>query len=372
MEITAEKIFRALKEPAYRREVLKKRKDSARELWNRHFEIAPPPRNVTLFLTNSCNLRCKMCAQYGESGTSRNIAQDAPPNEILFRVVEELAPYGTHFTLMGGEPMINREWPKIAEKIKSHGLHCDMITNGTLLGKDAEVILDSGLDQVNLSVDGVADVNDEIRGKGVFERIERGLDRLIELKKTRNASCPRINLFFTLNAPNHDRLVEFLQWAAGKAVQAVTVFHLRFYHEEDYQDNSKFMREHLRGGGGLQSGFIFEPGPIDASVMSEQIASAKSQHWSFDLVFQPDHPLDELEDYYHRIRYRRRAITHCYVPWTCAAIDPSAIVIPCMDYYCGDLKKKSFLRIWNGRRYRRFRKVFRKQGRAPLCHRCCV
>lgn len=366
------KMARALRDPSYCRAVLGRRVARVRDAWNKCREIAPPPGNVTLFLTNSCNLRCRMCAQYGESGTSRSIVKDAPPTELIFRTIEELAPYQTHFTLMGGEPTLNREWPSIARKIKSHRLYCDIITNGTLLEKDAETMLDCGLDQVNLSVDGVGPVNDEIRGKGVFDKIERGLNRLIDLKRERNSETPRINLFFTLNAPNHDRLVPFLEWASGKAIQAVTVFHLRFYHEQDYRDHNEFMKNHLGGGASLQSGFVFQPGPIDTGALCEQIETARSRQWPFHLAFQPDHPPDEIPDYYYRVGYRRRAITYCGVPWTCAAIDPSANVIPCIDYVCGNLKEKSFLKIWNGKKFRLFRKVFRKQGRAPLCHRCCV
>jgi MoaA/NifB/PqqE/SkfB family radical SAM enzyme len=201
-------------------------------------------------------------------------------------------------------------------------------------------------------------INDEIRGQGVFEKIERGLNRLIDLKRERNSETPRINLFFTLNAPNHDRLVPFLEWASGKAIQAVTVYHLRFYHEQDYRDHNEFMKDHLGGGASLQSGFVFQPGPIDTGVLCEQIAAAKSRQWPFHLVFQPDHPPDEIPDYYHRVGYRRRAITYCGVPWTCAAIDPSANVIPCIDYVCGNLKEEPFLKIWNGKRFQLFQKSF--------------
>ena len=102
MEITREKIVRAIRQPSFLVEVGKRRLENARAWRARRAGYADPPRQVTLFLTNGCNLRCAMCAQYGESGKSFEVEREFLPKDLIFRVIDELAPYGTNFTLMGG------------------------------------------------------------------------------------------------------------------------------------------------------------------------------------------------------------------------------------------------------------------------------
>jgi len=372
MEITAAKIKRAIREPSYLAEVGKRRVENLNAFRERHTEIAAPPKSITLFLTSICNLRCRMCAQYGESGTSLGIPKEVPPTDVVLRAIEELAPYGTRFTLMGGEPTLNPDWFKIVQAIKSHGLSCEIITNGTMLSRNADRFVESGIDQVNLSCDGLGEANDQIRGKGVFAKIEEGLDRLIEARKDNGSEHPSITILHTINRPNYTQLVKFAEWAATKEVRAVIYQHLRFYSENDFRNNSEFMLEHFDQDTELQSGFVFEPGEFDTEVLFEQIRTLKSREWPFYLGFQPDHPLEELDDYYHDPNYKRRDVYDCSVPWEGAAIDPSCQVIPCMDYICGDLREESFMDIWNGERYRKFRATIREHGRTPICHRCCI
>lgn len=372
MQITREKLLRALREPAYLAEVGRRRVENARLWWRQRSEVAAPPRFVTLFLTNQCNLRCRMCAQYGESGKSFEVPRETLPAELIFRVVDELAPYGTSFTLMGGEPTLYHRWAEVARYIKSKNLSCDIITNGTLLRRDAEELVGSRIDLVNVSLDGLGEVNDQIRGRGTYEKIAGGLEVLLKARREGGGGHPRIVLFFIINTPNYGRLVEFAEWASRLGVDGITFFHLRFYNQQNYLDNAEFMQRHFGQSDACQEGFVYDPGYIETEVLSAQIREVKSRPWPLEVKFQPDHPLEELEAYYHDENYQRRALKNCPVPWTAASISPSSTVIPCLDLECGDLRRQSFMEIWNGERYRKFRRVFRQEGRLPVCHRCCV
>ena len=66
------------------------------------------PRNITLHLTENCNLRCKMCYFWGESGCySKNISF-SQPKVLDFRIVKKLVKDLEHvkpsYSLFGGEP----------------------------------------------------------------------------------------------------------------------------------------------------------------------------------------------------------------------------------------------------------------------------
>lgn len=372
MEITAQKIKRALREPSYLVEVGKRRLENFGLIQEDACELAQPPRALTVFLTSVCNLRCRMCPQYGEEGTSFVIPRTIPDKEILLRTAKELAPYGTRFSFMGGEPTLNPEWSDIIRQISDLGLPCEIITNGTSLHGNAKRFVDSGLDVLNLSCDGIGEVNDQIRGEGVFKKIEKGLDALIEYKKQVGRGRPIIQMLFTINQPNYRHLVEHAEWVASKEVDNLTFIHLRFHSEEIYLQQNEMMEHHLGVRNDGQAGFVFDPGLFDIEVLRDQIQQVKSRKWPFNLRFQPDHSMEEIEDYYNDPDYKRRNLYDCVVPWQTAAIDVYCNVMPCLDFNCGSLKEKSFLDIWNGEKYVEFRRFIRENGRTPLCHRCCV
>ena len=240
--------------------------------------MADPPRSVTLFLTNQCNLRCRMCAQYGESGKNFELPKETLPIEMIFRLADELAPYGTTFTLMGGEPTLYPQWVDVVNHIKSRGLHCDIITNGTLLHRDAEDLVRSRIDGVNISLDGLGETNDVIRGQGTYKKIVRGIDCVLQARARNSGGSPRVVIFFIINTPNHDQLVEFAEWASAKGVDGVTFFHLRFYMQKDYLANAEFMQQHFGQMAGCQEGFVYDPGCIDTVI--EPYALATPDHFA--------------------------------------------------------------------------------------------
>ena len=91
---------------------------------------------------------------------------------------DDLADLGLKIvTLSGGEPLTRPDWPSIAKRLSGHGIVLSMISNGWLV--DHSVIdkaLDSGLDSIGISLDGVEKTHDSIRKKGAFARVLRALD----------------------------------------------------------------------------------------------------------------------------------------------------------------------------------------------------
>lgn len=373
MEITRQKIVRAIREPSYLLEVGERRVQNARAWWFRHTHHANPPEFITLILTTRCNLRCRMCGQYGESGASYDLPRLDLPKDIAFRAIDELAPHGTKFSLSGGEPTLHKDWIEIVQRIKGHGLECDVISNGTLLERNAEPLVDTGIDTVNVSIDGFQETHDRIRGvAGTYDQAIRGLDKILALRTEKGKERPRTVLFYTVTRHNFGGLVDFAEWAQDKGVDAVHFFHLRFFTKRDYEENAQALQKYCGGGGGSQQGFTFDPGHIDTELLIEQIRTLRSREWSIGVKVLPNHPLEELDAYYHDEHYRRKALRNCSVPWITASIAPDGQVMPCMDYHCGDLHQQSFMEIWNGARMKKFRRALRKVERFPVCHRCCM
>ena len=68
------------------------------------------PRMVSLKITNRCNLRCKMCAQWGEAGYNLNRTKEVVNNELPFMVykklIDDVVPFNPIFYIWGGEPFL--------------------------------------------------------------------------------------------------------------------------------------------------------------------------------------------------------------------------------------------------------------------------
>ena len=69
---------------------------------------------------------------------------------------------------------------------------------------------------------------------------------------------------------------------------------------------------------------------------------------------------------------------HCGYPecesiYFIAEISPDGRVTPCRDYQdysAGNINEQSFYDIWNGEKFKKFRKEMKK-GLMPVCTRCC-
>ena len=71
---------------------------------------ALPPRYIDVKMTNRCNLRCRMCGQWGTQGIYRDAPAEALRQEMdlptLKALVDDVAPFRPLFYLWGGEPFL--------------------------------------------------------------------------------------------------------------------------------------------------------------------------------------------------------------------------------------------------------------------------
>ena len=79
---------------------------------------------VTLYLSERCNSRCVTCDYW------RHGVKDATLESVQ-RLLPSLARLRTRAVLLsGGEPLLNPEWPEIAELLKSRELSLWLLTSG--------------------------------------------------------------------------------------------------------------------------------------------------------------------------------------------------------------------------------------------------
>ena len=140
-------------------------------------------KHIHFQITRNCNLRCSFCGQWGKKGFFR----DASGTEMTFadweKVISELEnkkgindPLPT-VTVWGGEPLVSPDFDPLMRLLKGKGFKTEIITNGVLIDKHAEVIK-TKVDKLYVSIDGTKKIHDSVRGKGVFDKVITNLIKL--------------------------------------------------------------------------------------------------------------------------------------------------------------------------------------------------
>lgn len=117
-----------------------------------------------------CNAHCFMC----DFWKNKKIEIEEEEFEDILKKVGNVEMI--RFT--GGEPLLCDKLPQYIEKCHSKGIKTSIITNGFLLEKKIDDLVEKGLDQIVISVDGsTAEIHDNLRGvKGLFDKINKILD----------------------------------------------------------------------------------------------------------------------------------------------------------------------------------------------------
>ena len=134
------------------------------------------PVNITWEITHKCNLNCIHCLSSSSTES---------PGELNLieckNIVDQLAALDVfEINFGGGEPLLQDYFLSLLRYIHEKGIVTCISTNGTVLtDEDITCFTDNPLVNVQVSLDGAtAEVNDRIRGRGTFDRIIQGIERL--------------------------------------------------------------------------------------------------------------------------------------------------------------------------------------------------
>lgn len=131
--------------------------------------IEPEPYVRTAYavweLTRKCNLACGHCGS--RRGSEQNVSRlDELSTAEAFDLIHQLKDAGIQeVTLIGGEFFLRREWHRIAEEITRQGMFCSIVTGGYgITPATAKRIKDVGISLVSVSIDGMKETHDSLRG----------------------------------------------------------------------------------------------------------------------------------------------------------------------------------------------------------------
>ena len=335
---------------------------ATREAW-----ATVQPHCVFIEVTNHCNLLCETCPR---TFTTYEEPQTLSWENFL-KIVEQF-PDMERAVLHGiGEPLLNKELPRMIAHLKARDVHVLFNTNATLLTPDwSRQLIDSGLDEMRCSIDGAnPKTYATIRGAPLLHKIVRNLTEFIRIQKEVGAVTPRASIWMTGMKENISELPALLRLASQMGVAEVYV--QRMVYTADAKAAPPGM---LDQGHSLFDDFNAEIERViaESETLAAQLgitfkaSGATTPRQSFEASRTPDpHPWKA-----------------CMRPWTTAYITANGNALPCCispfatdDYESlklGNLFEQSFVEIWNDERYQKWRTALLSDKPHPACAGCGV
>jgi radical SAM protein with 4Fe4S-binding SPASM domain len=345
-------------------------------------------RQVSVRITDLCNLRCHTCGQWGDNGylhgqVSKELRRREVPSGRYCEILADLVHHGHRplVYLWGGEPMLYDGLLDLVESASSMGLPTSIATNGARVARSADRIVAAPLFLLQVSVDGhTNEVHDRLRpsaaGGSSFGDVISALEAVHEARARGNQDLPLIASLTVVSRENFRHLVDLYE--AFRDRVDLFVFYLSWWidpdsansHEQDFSRRFGFVPSRHRGWMGRWS-------PDDFVALEGQLAGvlARSRPWNAPPVAVIPSILaaEDLRAYYtdHSARF---GFDRCVSIHQVVEINSNGDVSPCRDYHdyvVGNILESTIGELWNSEAYCRFRSSVAKEGLMPVCSRCC-
>ncbi|MGZ4853063.1 MAG: radical SAM/SPASM domain-containing protein [Halobacteriota archaeon] len=246
--------------------------------------------------------------------------------ELFQKIVDEYSTSATTTRLLMnniGEPFLDRSLLRKIRYAKEQGI--DFVfcfNNGSQLQeKTCEELIDSGLDQMVISLDGTDKASyEQVRKNLVFDEVLNNIKTLNELKAEKGVANPRVELHLTVSSANKSEERHFAKRIA-KIADTVSIAHAHDWAGQLKPDNY--------GGQG------------DKRIGGKRIHGAPCANLWSELI----------------------------ILWD------GSVALCCLDYegtiLLGDIKDTSIKTIWNGRKLKSIRALhLKREFTTPLCQHC--
>jgi radical SAM protein with 4Fe4S-binding SPASM domain len=288
------------------------------------------PVSISVEPTTSCNLRCPECPS-GLRQFSR--PQGKIVHEDFRKVIDQLSGRLMYLILyFQGEPFLN---PEIFEMIKyaSHKkIYTATSTNGHFLDdENAKKVVESGLDRLIISVDGIdQETYENYRKGGDLDTVLKGIGNLTKWKKKLKSSRPFIILQFLVFKTNEHQIPEIKLLAKKLQVDRLELKTAQIY---NYEDDTKL---------------------IPDNPEYSRYIKTKDNKW----------------------KLKKPIRNRCFRMWSGTVITWDGRLVPCCfdkdaSHQLGTLDEHTFKEIWRSNAYNDFRQqILSDRSKIDICGNC--
>jgi radical SAM protein with 4Fe4S-binding SPASM domain len=331
------------------------------------------PALLNFFLYSGCNLKCSMCGQWRTRSTGRSSPETHYlPLQTLKEIIDHAAAFSPEVYVWGGEPTLHPNFAEFMEYLKKKKLVSTVNTNGTRLKDLAEKIIESGLDSIDISIDGPPEIHDSIRGvPGTFLKIIQGLQ---ELERKRVGKKPLVKAVITLSQDNLLHIEKLLEDLDSNSGVHMSIIQLGWF------TNTLLGEKHekqLKSDFGVDAyswkGFEDNQSHERAKKAREIIQRIRVRRYKKPILFFPNLSEEMIERYYANPA-DGLGRTRCKALYREINIRPNGEVVICGDFpdvVVGNVYAQTVKEIWAGERINQFREYVEQRGGMPICNRCC-
>lgn len=347
-------------------------------------ERISPPVNLSINLTRRCNLQCEMCIQHRhDADAAKELNWYDPERELPLagwvRLLDQATAFRPTLYVTGGEPMVYPKFGEFIVEAKRRKLFVQIATNGTLLTRHAELLVEHGVEIVTVSLDGPAEVHDRIRRqRGSFDRAADGIRALVAARRKRGRPVPVVGLNFTISKDNLAVIGDMVPLAVGLEADFLQFQHTIFdLPEHVARHNRVFSPEFAASRGvamlppSVPGGEFYESGISVEHIPAMVAALKKARSQSAGVIklsFLPNLSAGMIAPYYGDLDHPFGG--RCDTLWKTLRVMPDGTVSPCLHVVAGNISQQSVDEIWNGPSMRNYRKLITEKF-LPGCVRCC-
>jgi len=169
----------------------------------------PPLKNLFLELTLRCNEHCIHCGSRCGEGIAEGELSAQQYKKILDDVKRDFDISQIMLDITGGEPLLRKDFFEIMSYANKLGYIWGMTTNATLIDDTvAEKLFRCGMSTVSVSIDGLGQTHDRLRGKkGAFSLAMNGVNALI-----RHGGFEHVQITTVINHQNINELEDLFDY----------------------------------------------------------------------------------------------------------------------------------------------------------------
>ncbi|MFY9343803.1 MAG: D-glucuronyl C5-epimerase family protein [Planctomycetota bacterium] len=357
--------------------------------WDRYRAeaLTPPPRpprleRVYFSVNSACGLACKMC-DFGIGNREASLYKALRPTDektvlapdLVIRRCLEARPglEGVHF--IGTEPTFHPDLPRMVREIRAGGIRVIVTTNGLRLDRALVPLLEAGVNDLWISIDGPPPVHDEIRGyDGLFQIIAGALTRHAEPIAAAKRRGLQIAISCAISPLNHHVLADVVRSTAELPFDLYWFTHLNYITPEIAAAHS-----HRHPQYKIAASTVTIPematDRVDPFVLYRSLRAAEREVKALGRRMSAVPALDFLGVIEHYGRPERPVgRPHCHAPDSCleVASDGSVSVMArCYQMDLGNIHRSSLHDIFTGSTLGGFRGFLAQEGLQPPCLRCC-
>ncbi len=301
------------------------------------------PFFVTLDVTRRCNLQCIGCPYHSESAKGlppRNPGMMDMTVDFVNRLCNELKRTRTRSIVIegSGEPFLNPHIFDLISVIKAAGFQLTLLTNGTLLDRNAiQRLVDTKVDTIKVSLWASSIQEYKLNYPGVnpsknFNKVLNGLKLFNDIKAKQKSHFPVVWIHNPITLYNFRSINAMVDLAIKMRCNGLSFAPL-----------INFFRETLN------STFSVD----EEQLIYDSLMDAKKRLEAYSIQHNISNVLTRRE-----IGENVWEKVPCYIAWIHAKIRADGIVLPCCrcDLELGNLNLTSFKNFWNSPTIHAFRR----------------